>query len=81
MAIMSLCAFIAYGIDKVKAKRAAMAKKIAETYGLTFIPLQEGFDELCKKAPADYWLADGVHPTKMGHEYIKTRWIEAFKTL
>ena len=62
-------------------KRAAMAKKIAETYGLTFIPLQEGFDELCKKAPADYWLADGVHPTKMGHEYIKTRWIEAFKTL
>ena len=62
-------------------KRAAMAKKIAENYGLPFVPLQKGFDELCKKAPADYWLADGVHPTKMGHEYIKNCWIEVFKSL
>ena len=62
-------------------KRAAMSKKIAETYGLTFIPLQAGFEALCDLAPADYWLRDGVHPTKMGHEYIKNQWIEAFKTL
>lgn len=62
-------------------KRAEMAKKIAEKFGLTFIPLQAGFDELCKKAPTSHWLEDGVHPSPMGHEYIKTRWVEAFKSL
>lgn len=62
-------------------KRAQMAKKVAEDFNLTFVPLQEGFDALAEKAPADYWLRDGVHPTAMGHEYIKTQWINAFKTL
>ncbi len=62
-------------------KRADMAQKIAEKHGLAFIPLQAGFDELCKKAPENYWLGDGVHPTEMGHEFIKNEWIKAFKSL
>ena len=63
------------------AKRAEMAKKIAEKYNLKFIPLQNGFDELAKKAPNDYWIGDGVHPTPKGHEFIKEKWLQAFKTL
>jgi lysophospholipase L1-like esterase len=63
------------------AKNAEMARKVAEKYGLRFIPLQAGFDALCEKAPATYWLRDGVHPTPKGHEYIKQEWIKAFKTL
>ena len=62
-------------------KRAAMAKKIAEKYGLPFIPLQEGFDKLCEKAPSEYWLGDGVHPTAKGHEFIKNQWLNAYKSL
>lgn len=62
-------------------KRASMAKKIAEKYSLPFIPLQKGFDELSTKAPYEYWLGDGVHPTAKGHEFIKTEWIKAFKNL
>lgn len=62
-------------------KRAAMAKKIADTYNLPFIPLQKGFDELAAKVTPDYWLFDGVHPSPMGHEYIKTQWLKAFKAL
>ena len=61
--------------------RSDAAKRIAEENGLCFVPLQEGFDELCKKAPASYWLGDGVHPSAMGHEYIKNQWIKAFKSL
>ncbi len=61
--------------------RAEMARKIAEEYSLPFIPLQKGFDELSKKAPCEYWLGDGVHPTAKGHEYIKEQWIKAFKAL
>lgn len=50
--------------------RAQSAKKVAEKYGLEFIPLQEKFDEAEKKAEASYWLSDGVHPTSAGHELI-----------
>ena len=60
---------------------AKMAKKISEKYNLPFIELQSGFDELAKEAEPSYWLGDGVHPTPMGHEYIKQKWIKAFKNL
>ena len=68
-----------YFINEI-GKRAAMARKIAEKYGLTYVELQKGFDELSRKAPPSDWLADGVHPTPMGHEYIKRQWIKAFET-
>jgi len=66
--------------DEVK-KRAVMSRRIAEKYNLPFIELQKGFDELAKTAPADYWLRDGVHPTPMGHEFIKNEWIKTFKSM
>lgn len=59
-------------------KRAEMAKKIAEKYQATFIPLQEGFDALAKEAESSYWLSDGVHPSPMGHAFIKQEWLKAF---
>lgn len=62
-------------------KRAEKAKEIAEKFSLPFVPLQKGFDELCKKATATYWLKDGVHPTAKGHEFIKNEWLKAFKAL
>ncbi len=62
-------------------ERAEKAKMVAEKYGLTFIPLQEKFDEAVKLAPNDYWLQDGVHPMPAGHELIKREWLKAFKTL
>lgn len=62
-------------------KRAEKARKIAETYDLTFIPLQDKLDEAAKLASNSYWLMDGVHPTTAGHELIKREWIKAFKSL
>ena len=62
-------------------KRAEKAKEVAEKYGLTFIPLQDKFDEAEKLAPIEHWTQDGVHPTSFGHELIKREWIKAFKTL
>lgn len=63
------------------AKRAEQARKIAEKYNLSFVALQEKFDEAIKLAPADYWLMDGVHPHTAGHELIKRAWIETFHKL
>ena len=59
-------------------KRAQKAKEVAEKYGLVFVELQAGFDALCEKAPASYWLGDGVHPSAMGHEFIKREWLAAY---
>lgn len=61
--------------------RAAAAKRIAEKYNLTFIPLQDKFDALSVDVAPDYWAGDGVHPTAAGHELISREWIKAFKNL
>ena len=61
---------------------AAKAKLIAEKYDLPFIPLQAGFDALAKSNNNNaYWLRDGVHPTPVGHEFIKGEWLKAFDRL
>lgn len=59
-------------------KRAQKAELIAQKHNLKFVTLQDKFDEAAKKAPNDYWLGDGVHPSPMGHELIKREWIKAF---
>ena len=58
-----------------------VTKRLAEKFGLPLIELQPVFDELCKVAPADYWVRDGVHPTVSGHEIIKNLWLEAFEKI
>ena len=62
-------------------KRAEMARKIGEKYGIPVIELQSGFDRLCESAPASYWLCDGVHPSFAGHEFIKSKWLEVFEQI
>jgi len=54
------------------------ARNIAEEYGAQFIPYQQVFDEALKKALADYWCPDGVHPSIAGGYLMKKAWIEAF---
>lgn len=61
--------------------RAAAAKRIADKYGLVFVPLQERFDKVNADAPDGYWLRDGVHPTAAGHDLIKEAWLEGFEKL
>ena len=62
-------------------ERAAKVKLIAERYGLTFVPLQELFDKATQKAEPTYWLADGVHPTDMGHQLIMNEWLKGFQKM
>ena len=57
--------------------RRQVVKKIAADYGAVFLPLQEMFNEACKRAPMEYWLRDGVHPTAAGHKLITDAWLKA----
>ena len=62
--------------------RAQAAKRVADKYGLVFVPLQAAFDEAERQEPTDgYWLLDGVHPTAAGHELIKRQWLKGFEKL
>lgn len=56
-------------------------KRVAQKKNLPLVELQPIFDEACKKAPAAYWLRDGVHPTPQGHELIKRAWLEMFQKI
>lgn len=58
---------------------AKVAKKIAEDYDLTFVPLQAKFDEAEKKFGGDYYTFDGVHPLAAGAKLIANEWLKAFK--
>ena len=60
-------------------KRACAARKVAEEYGATFIPLQEVFDSASQTVESTYWSADGVHPSLAGHQLIADEWIRVFK--
>lgn len=59
--------------------RAIAAKRVAEKYHLSFVPLQKLWDDLCQKAEPSYWLADGVHPTAMGHHVLAKEWMKVFE--
>ena len=61
--------------------RRQAARRIAEKYGLVFVPLQELLDKVSTDTPEGYWLVDGVHPTPAGHELIKREWLKAFESL
>lgn len=62
--------------------RQATAKRVAEKYGLLFVPMQKLFEEAEATAPHEgYWLYDGVHPTEAGHELLKRQWLKAFAAI
>ena len=60
------------------ALRADATRRVAADYGQTFVPLQGPLDEACRRAPASWWLGDGVHPTPAGHRLIAGEWLRAF---
>jgi phospholipase/lecithinase/hemolysin len=38
------------------------------------VQFQPVLDEATKRAPAKYWLWDGVHPTYRGHQLLADEW-------
>lgn len=63
------------------AKRREAAKRVAEKFGIPYADLQAEFDAACEKAPADYWLLDGVHPDSPGSGLIADVWCREFEKI
>ncbi len=53
-------------------------KKLAEEYGLYFLPLQERFEAAAKAVNSRSLLYDGIHPGPAGAKLIADAWLELF---
>ena len=56
-------------------KRQTIVERLANSYNAVYVPFQEVMDKACLKAPEDYWMWDGFHPTVAGHELLTREWI------
>ncbi len=53
----------------------AVVAKLGKKYDAPVVKLQKAFDDACKRAPAEYWAADGVHPSYAGNQLIADEWV------
>jgi lysophospholipase L1-like esterase len=53
----------------------AVVAKLGVKYKAPVVKLQRVFDEASKRAPAEYWVFDGVHPTYAGNQLIADEWV------
>lgn len=55
-------------------KRQEIVARLAQKHGAALVHYQRVFDEAVKRAPADYWIWDSVHPTYRGHQLMADEW-------
>jgi lysophospholipase L1-like esterase len=56
-------------------KRQEVAKRLSLEFDAIYIPFQNALDKALTKAPAEYWIWDGIHPMPAGHELMAREWI------
>lgn len=56
-------------------KRQEAVKRLAIEFNAVHVPYQKAFNKALAKAPADYWIWDGIHPMPAGHELMAREWI------
>ena len=56
-------------------------RKIAVERDCIFVPLACEFEAAFEKAPLNYWIWDGIHPTYSGHQIISQAWLKAAEPL
>lgn len=56
-------------------KFQAIVAKLGAKYHAPVVKLQAVFDAAGKRAPAAYWVWDGVHPTYAGNQLIADEWV------
>ena len=81
-----LCLPFVYAVSKVKdnwekysstvAKLTERVKKLAAEFNGVVVDFPAVFDRASKRAPIEYWMWDGIHPTVSGHELMAREWIK-----
>ena len=58
-------------------ERGEIVWELAEKYSCIFAQTRKYFDEAIKRAPAEHWTHDCIHPTYAGCEVLARAWFEA----
>lgn len=61
------------------AVRQAIVVRLGEKYHAPVVHYQKMFEDAVKRAPAEYWIWDGVHPTFSGHQLMADEWIRTVR--
>ncbi len=59
--------------------RREIVGRLAAKYHAPVVHFQKAFDEALRRAPAEYWIWDGIHPTFPGHQLMAEEWIRTVK--
>ncbi len=60
-------------------KRQEIVARLASKHGAALVRCQAAFEEACRRAPAEHWIWDGIHPTYSGHQILADAWEEAVR--
>jgi lysophospholipase L1-like esterase len=55
-------------------QRRVIVVKLAAKYHAALVDFQKVFDDGNRRAPADYWIWDAIHPTYSGHQLLADEW-------
>ena len=66
-------------LDEDIRRRQEIVARLAQKHGAALVHFQRVFDEATKRAPADYWIWDSVHPTYRGHQLMADEWERAVR--
>jgi lysophospholipase L1-like esterase len=60
-------------------ERIAIVNTLGEKYHAPVVHFQKMFEDATNRAPADYWIWDGVHPTYSGHQLMADGWVRTVR--
>ncbi len=60
--------------------RSDIVRTLAKERNALLVDYPAVFDKAIKRAPAEYWIWDGIHPTVPGHELMARAWIKEVAT-
>jgi lysophospholipase L1-like esterase len=61
------------------AERRAVVNRLGAKYHAPVVRFQAAFDRALERAPAEYWIWDGIHPTYSGHQLMADEWIRTVR--
>ena len=60
-------------------QREEIVAKLAAKYHAALVRFQPVFEAACRRAPAEHWIWDGIHPTYSGHQLMADEWVRAVR--
>ena len=61
--------------DREVRQRQQVVKKLSVEHDAILVAFGPAFARATAKAPADYWIWDGIHPMPAGHELMAREWL------